>query len=304
MPKTYLERLYGSKSLSPATYDKYSKNLIKLNDNELVTNINFLKDYDTIIEKMSDYSMNSRRNALISIVSAISSLKKRTKKWEEVYQKYGKDLKRDNSELSENNKKTEAMENSWLTKDQINSKLKELTAKAKKLSKKSVLDKSEYDTVVSAVVLGLYSAIPPRRESDYVNMRISNNDLDDMNNLNLSNKTFNFNKYKTSKTYGNQSVKIPPFLMTLINIYLKFHPYRLQINANNAPFMVKQDGAVEKKHFVLRVLSKIFGKSVGSASFRRTFTTHKYKEVNDEMEEDASKMGTSVGMLRNHYIKN
>jgi len=53
----------------------YVRNMEKLNDNKSLNNLNFLKKYPTIIEKLKAYKPNTQRGFLISIVSCLTSFK-------------------------------------------------------------------------------------------------------------------------------------------------------------------------------------------------------------------------------------
>jgi hypothetical protein len=301
MKKSYLEKLFESKNLAPATFQKYNSGLKKLNDGNEIVNINFLKDYDCIIDQIDSYSLNGKRNILIAVVSAIRSLKIQSKPWREVLNKYLELLNTLNSELSVQNEKNDKVSDAWLTEDVINDKMNELILASKRLSRKKILTKGEYTTIVSTVILGLYTMLPPRRESAYMDLLISDQSIPSENTISIKDKSFTFNKYKTVKTYGEQVVKIPNKLMSLIKIYLKFHPTKDGVST--APLFIKYNGLKETKSFILKILSKLFGKSVGSASFRRMYITNKYDKIFTEMDKDAEEMGTSVDMLKNHYVK-
>ena len=133
-------------------------------------------------------------------------------------------------------------------------------------------------------------------------MYISNIDIPE-NQLNLANSTFTYRRYKTAKTYGEQVVKIPKPLMTIINKFVKLSPKYHLLNSAKIPFLINSIGTYGKAHMILNSLTKTFGRSIGSASLRRSYATNKYKDVVDEMENDAEKMGTSVEVLKSHYIK-
>lgn len=65
-----LEKL-KEKNISTSTYNLYSKNLLKLNSNKDIKNINFLKNVEKIVAKISHLKPNTRRTYIISIVSLL-----------------------------------------------------------------------------------------------------------------------------------------------------------------------------------------------------------------------------------------
>jgi len=102
--------------------------------------------------------------------------------------------------------------------------------------------------------------------------------------------SFIFNKFKTSKKYGQQTLEVPEALSNVISEYLKFHP--LKKNAS-FKFLVSHDGTpITAVNAITRVLNKVFGKRVGSSMLRHIFLSTKYDIK--EMEKDANAMGHSV----------
>jgi integrase len=102
--------------------------------------------------------------------------------------------------------------------------------------------------------------------------------------------SFIFNKFKTSKKYGQQTLEVPEALANVISEYLKFHP--LKKNAT-FKFLVSHDGTpITAVNAITRVLNKVFGKRVGSSMLRHIFLSTKYDIK--EMEKDANAMGHSI----------
>jgi hypothetical protein len=64
--------------------------------------------------------------------------------------------------------------------------------------------------------------IPPRRSLDYCEFKIKNIDREKDNYLD-KNKLI-FNRYKTAKTYGQQSVDIPVQLRNILTKWSKLNP--------------------------------------------------------------------------------
>jgi hypothetical protein len=54
---------------------------------------------------------------------------------------------------------------------------------------------------------------------------------------------------------------------------------------------------------ITRILNKIFGKNIGSSMLRNMYLTNKYGDMVEELKEDTSDMGTSIGTAPNNYIK-
>ena len=90
----------SNREITQTSKDIYSKNLIRLNDNEPIKNYNFLKKTDDILKKIEHLKPNSRRTYLISIVSTLKSKPELQKIYKFYYDKMmelNKDLKVNNT---------------------------------------------------------------------------------------------------------------------------------------------------------------------------------------------------------------
>ena len=187
----------------------------------------------------------------------------------------------------------------WIEWEDVQKKQKELADKIAGFKGK-LTSPSEWDTLLQATVLSLYTLIPPRR-NDYLDMYVVRTkkgaeDLPkDKNYLVLSGNTpqrFIFNKYKTAKKHGQQSRDIPEDLARILSTYLSHHP----LNKKTSPefkFLVLHDGSgMSAVNSITRVLNKAFGKKVGSSMLRHIYLSAKYDV--DEMEEDAEAMAHTV----------
>ena len=59
----------------------------------------------------------------------------------------------------------------------------------------------------------------------------------------------------------------------------------------------------ENNNDITRILYKIFNKKIGVNMLRHIFLTDKYKNVLNEMKDDAKAMGTSTNMVEDQYVK-
>lgn len=108
---------------------------------------------------------------------------------------------------------------------------------------------------------------------------------------------FIFNKYKTSKTYGQQIVELPDSLSEVLKQYIRRHPMNKEIKTNY-PLLVNASGEpLEQNNSITRILNKIFGKKVGSSMLRHIFITDKYGGTLVEQLKD------SVAMGHNHHTQ-
>ena len=305
------EKLLNNKKLAPSSVKLYLRNLEKLNDNQPLKNLNFLKDPKHITEKLNDYKENTKRGYYISITSVLS-LDKSTKPKQKLYDEYFKLMMEKNKELKKEegtNQKTETQEQNWISWSEVEKKWDTLKNKVETFKNNKELSEHQYNTLLQYVVLSLYTCLPPRR-NEYMNMMIVKNANEnfptDKNYYDIDNKRFIFNKYKTMKKEGQKIINVPETLQSVLTIYIKHHPLiKGKITKKFQPvcFLVYQDGnPLDKVNSITRVLNKIFNKKVGSSMLRHIYLSDKYSDVNEEQKADANKMGHSVDMARD-YIK-
>jgi hypothetical protein len=306
-----LREKFNEKGLAPKSVGLYIKNLERLNDGRPLTDFRFLEKPEVIEKKLEDYAETTKRNFIIAIVSSLN-LGGTTPKHKKLYTHYYNMMINMNKEIKAQPKKTGEGLPSW---DDIMTQFNTLYAKAEDMPRKGGLSEKEYAGLLKAVVAGLYVLIPPRRNGDYLDMCVVNgmpkDAPDDKNYLDTKTWEFVFNKYKTSKTYGEYKTTLPPRLKSLISLYIIHHPIISSLRTKRErdapvcrPFLTYKDGEpLSQINAITRVLNSVFGRGIGSSQLRHIYLTSKYGEVSKEKEEDASAMGHSVSQ-QGDYIYN
>jgi len=302
-------KLRTEKNLSDSSIKAYMRNLMKLNKDEPFKNFSFLNDIDVIQRRLSEYKENTKRNYLISIVSVLSLFK--TPKNKKLHDKYYDLMMAKNEQLKKEvnpEDLTDTQEKNWVPWSQVLEKHKALGNQLLEfLGKTNKLSENQYNVLLSFTILSLYVYLPPRRNKDWMICDVvkkNNQDLPkDRNYLDLSNQSFVFNSYKTSKKYNTQVIKIPDNLMLIINHYLEFHPLYSKKLSKPIPFLVYfNKSPLDKVNSITRILNKIFGKAIGSSMLRHIFLTQKYGGVVEEQKKDAYEMAHSEAQQKD-YIK-
>jgi integrase len=297
-----------NKNISESSLKLYISNLKRLNGNIEPKNLNFLKNVESIVEKIKDYKPNTRRSYIISIVSTL----KHEPKLKKLYDAYYKILMEYNNELKTNNTKSDTQKENWISQDEVNTIYKEMGDKVKEsLKDKKKISFNEWDDLQKYLVLSLYTLQPPRRNLDYQYMIVVNKYIPDnidkkYNYLDLEKNQFHFNNYKTKGTYSTQTTDVSPELREVVNLYLKYHPLRnhLKKKSNFIPLLTDYEGLpYESKNTITRILNKIFKKNIGSSMLRNIYLTHKFGDKVDELNKTATQMGTSSNTIQNQYIK-
>jgi integrase len=307
--------LKEKKNLSDSSITVYLRNLKKLNDDIPYKDFKFLIDSKKIEEKLKDYKENTKRNYLISIVSVLSLYpqKKQIKKLHDIY--YDLMMKKNDQIKKEVAPEdlTAKQEENWMSWDQVKQVYKSLEETVDKFVNSEVINEVQYNQLLSYMILSLYVLLEPRRNKDYQLMVIvkqykKSPETSLLNYLDLTNKKFIFNNYKTSKKYGPKEIAIPDDLYKVIEKYLKHHILlrhsKTKLTATNQfPFLVNYGGSpLDKVNSITRILNKTFGKAIGSSMLRHIFLTGKFGPVLEEQKKIAGNMAHSVEQQKD-YIK-
>jgi hypothetical protein len=297
-----------SKGITDSSLKLYTNNLRRLNDGNEVTNLTFLKDFDTIVGKLDHYKPNTRRSYLISVVSFL----KEEPKLKKLYDKYYELMMKYNKELAVNNDKSETQKANWISQDDVLKIYAELAEKAVPLIEKKRMTEKEYNSVLDWVILSLYCLQPPRRNADYqlcvaVKKYDSEHADKKFNYLDTTNWKFIFNNFKTSGTYKSQSFDVNEALKEVLQTYLtKVTPLRSEFKKKNGsiPLLVDYEGhPFEANNSITRILNKIFGKRIGVSMLRNIYLTNKYGAKIEQLNNDATFMGTSSNVIKDQYVK-
>ena len=312
------EHLITVRKVAPSSAKNYLRNLRLLNDNRPFNSLGFLRKKDMIGAKLSSLTSGTRRNYLISIITALSPHKEQ-KSYASLYKHYHTLMldtaKSYKDEQPKSGEKSDKQRENGIEMDKVMEIWNELKSKVDAFSKQKSkeLSVSQYDDLLSLVILSLYVLQSPRRNKDYTDMMIVKTLSDDhdksKNYLVINDEEFVFNAYKTAKNHGQQrlSFKDNDRLKQVINIYLKFHPLApARLSAMNTPiaFLVGRTGSpLRLSNQITRVLNKVFGKRVGSSMLRHIYLSDKFGNVATELENTTREMGHTTGEALNTYIK-
>ena len=257
--------------MSDSSKRLYLHNLKKLNDGKELKDFNFLKKTDSIMEKMPK-NRNTARSYIIAVVNAC----KERKGFKKALEFYTKKMDLINAELKDSTKKSDRYKSEEVSWDFI-------------LSKRDALPKDS----VEYVLMCLFTMMPPRRNLDYIakvgKPQENSNWYDGVN--------FYFGNYKTKGTYQTQVVPVPNDLKAVIENYLEHRPFKCN------DLLVKRSGLPYKTKDIQMTLNKVIGKKVGCTMLRSIYLSSRYKDVLEDMKEDATAMGTSTSVIQSNYVK-
>ncbi len=291
------------KGLAESSIKLYVRNLQKLSPTSGFSNFNFLKKTEDILNKIKDLKDNTKRQYFITIVSVLNSFGDKYRKLANTYYKHMTDIVTKIKEVP-TDVKSKAQSENWISQEAVEDVQKELEKESVPLFKKKSLSEEQYNKLLQYVVLSLYVLIPPRRNLDWTKMDVCfNGDCSDKshNYLDLKNKKFHFNIYKTAKEYGETVQDIPQPLLDVLVKFLKFNP--VKEGKKTIPLLVYYTGkTLDNSNSITRILNKVFGRKISSSMLRHIYLSYKYGDEVKEREKDAKEMGHSV-RTQGDYIK-
>lgn len=243
----------------------------------------FNTDYKEVLNFLKDIPADRRKTTLAAMVVIVD---------EDVKDNYRKQMMSDIEESRGQDilqKKSAKQEANWVSQQEIKEVYERLYSKIENLSKKNLTVESMTtirDVILLALTSGIY--IPPRRSQDWSEMKIKGINKDTDNYL-LKNK-FVFNTYKTAKTYGRETIDVPPDLQVLLKKYISLLP------SGQEYLLVNGNGRKMTSVSIALALNKIFSKAVSVNMLRHSYLTEKYKDVPalTDMMDTARQMGHSL----------
>lgn len=284
--KKVAEDLKEKKGLRDTTITNYIRSLKTVNCGKNFDSLEFLKKKKQVDECMQKYKDGSKKAMFTSICSVLKMYER-----DDLHKYYYDKLMSYNVPVT--NDKSETQKDNWLEWEDILRIKKELAEKA-----------NTQETRLRSMVLSLYTEIEPRRSLDYILMQVvphlKMNLSTDKNYLALKENVFVFNRYKTDKKYGQQTIPIPVELRASINRYLSHHPLREQ---KSYPFLITTENEPFKgSNSITMMLNRIFKKKISTSMLRHIFLTNKFGDDLKERQKTAERMGHSL-KEQTEYIK-
>ena len=281
---------FQNKGLSDTTIKGYMHSLTAMNCKRSLTTLDFLYDTKQVDECLARYKPSSRKTLLTAVCSVL-----KMKEMNDLHKYYfDKLVEYSNALKNDTHEKTEKQAENWMDwKDVL------------KIKNKLHRDDHTHTNRIQHLAISLFTDIPPRRTLDYTLMDVVkkyNDKLDkEKNYLVLDDNLLIFNRYKTSKKYGQQTIRIPPSLRNSINEYLAEHPLAKQ-KLKQYPLLTNREGeAFKGSNSLTMLLNRAFGKKVSASMLRHIYLSNKYNIA--EMEKDAEQMGHSLGEQRSYLVK-
>ena len=302
------KELMEKRGVTDATASQYIRSLYSLNNTRPFTNLAWLKNKESVDQRLSEFAESTQKTLLSVVVAALSTVKDKST-YKKIYAHYYNEMMSKSKEAREQDTsvKTEKQDKNWLSWDVVKAHEERLAEDVKSLGKD--ISVGQWDALLSYALLSLFTEFDPRRNQDYQFMDVVKTHKQasspDRNYYVLNPPHFMFRKYKTSKTHGEQSFPVPPALVKSLGVYLSHHPAltgkKVTVKTPAFPLLVHADGSpLTAVNAITRILNRIFGRNVGSTMLRHIYLSNKYDV--QEMNDTAEKMGHSGAMQRD-YMK-
>lgn len=272
------------------TYTSILKNLYKRCFGAGEIDPENFSECEKVLEQMKDLEPSKRKSILSALVVITDKKPYRDAMLEDIT-KY--------NTLMDTHEKSDKEKESWLNEDDISSVLNKLKEEATFLYKKKTLNMNDLQQIQNYIIICLLGGVyvPPRRSTDYCLMKIRNYSKEEDNYFEKNQMVFN--KYKTAKTYKQQTLTVPPELKSILNKWIKVNPTDFLLFDNNSSPLTNVK--------MTQRLNKIFGKKSSVNSLRHSYLTTKFGsqiEIQKEMNDTAKSMGTSSSTIQDIYLKN
>ena len=302
-------------NISDNSIKQYMSSLRTLNGGSAVpiNNVDFLKDFDVVMEKLKEKKPTTIKNYMNAIIVVLGALKMDDvliKQYEAVRDK----LNGQYSEEQATHQKSEAQEKNWVDYDDYVKKVDELGERLDDVKKKAEWSNDDVRRFQEYLIAKLYTVYPLR--NDYVMKvvskaefnKLSEKDKEQMNYLvvpsNGHTMFFVLNEYKTRRKYGEKRVFIMDAeVQKVLRLWLKRTSHSSLFVDPIKGFDKPADSSTITK--ILTTMSKreFGGKSVGSSLLRHMYLSSKYADTVKEMEKDADMMGHLGGVQQTIYVK-
>ena len=203
---------------------------------------------------------------------------------------------------------TDRQKENLISQDDVMKIYNSLKAQSAPLFELSKLNRSQFNTLQSFVLLSLYVLIPPRRSQDYADFRIRNVDENDkrynyMTNFNKNKKeglsSFVFNSYKNSNRLGSQVMNdIPKSLEKIIDQWKQFN--------KSDWLLVNNKGEKIDQSKMTTWFNNIFEKNISTSMLRHIYATSLLGDVDlEKIKKISESMGhTNIQQTLQYVQKN
>lgn len=293
-------------------YEIQLKRLQKLFDTK---GWDFLKNVDSVKEKLSDKHFTTSRNYYNSIIVLLMALN-HDDKLNDLIKKYVTVRDKLNEQYAEeqsSGKISEKQKNNFVGLAEIQKMIAtmENEIKKEKIKKKEKITKNDLELLTAYTLFSFLIRLPTRNDVSGMQLigktqynKLSDKQKQDTNYL-VKEKSKMFvvlNEYKTSKKYGEKKIDVPKDLEKILRMYL-----RLTKKNNGDIIFTNFKGEPISRNGISQLLIKTskhyLDKSISTTMIRKIVLSDMFADVNEEKKKMAEITGHDVSTMDAVYIK-
>ena len=299
--------------LKPNTVKQYEVQLKRLQDLFETNSWNFLSDFDSVKDKISDKHFTTRRNYYNSIIVLLMALN-HDKEYDDLIKEYvtiRDSLNQKYSEEQISGKISEKQKDNFVELGEIQKMLSQMENEIKKerIKKKEKLTKNDLELLTGYTLFSFLVRLPTR--NDMAEMKLISkaeyNKLSENQETNYlvreKSKIFILlTNYKTNKTYGNKIIDVPKDLEKILRMYIKL------TKTNNGEVVFRNfNGEPINRNAISQLLIKTskhyLDKSISSTMIRKIVLSDKFADSNKEKKEMSHITGHDISTMDSVYVK-
>ncbi len=296
---TKLSEKLLAKGLSAGSATLYIIKLKKLNDDKPYTSLAFLKDTKSVKSKLDEIeNINTRKSYTTAIVSILNNAESKQYTAVNVFYKALLNSEKMTYDKMNHNEKSETQKENWIDWEEVLKIYNELQGRVDKIKKEDMPHRDAKQDLTDHLILSLYVLSPPRRNQDYYFMKLDTGkkDNEEFNYYRPAENKFIFNKYKTKKNYGVETIAVNTQLRKVLDNYIDL------FELVDGDFLLYNDRNRGGGNAITKALNRVFKRKVAASMLRHIYLTSKYGAVKDEMAKDAKEMGHSVAQQKEYIL--
>lgn len=300
-------------NVKDSTIKMYQSNLNKLKKMFDSDNWDFLKNVESVKDKLKDLHYTSQRNYYNSIIILLMALNDKNK-YDKLLKQYGDlrdDLNKQYEDDNANGKISDKQKPNFVAlqvvKDGIETMGKEL--KAKKFKKVDSLSAKDKTLLMVYIIYQIHIRLPMRNDlagAEAITKRAYNKltaEDKKANNYLVVEKGkmfFVMNKFKTQRKYEQLNIDIPKDLERLLRTYIKINGMGVLFKSSTGKPLTRN----ALSQLLIKYSKKYMdGKSISTTILRKIVLSDKFADVKKEQEEMAKITGHSVQTMNKVYVK-
>ncbi len=276
----------------------------------------FLAEPEQVYDKIKNNKFTSIRNTYNAIIITLMALNNKKGDYDELIDKYG-ELRDELNQQYEDDQKagkiSEKQKENFVKLEELQNMINKMAdeIKDKNLKTKKELTGKDRELLMMYTLYNMLILIPTRNDfagMKYINKatynKLKEEDKKERNYLvNQKGKMFFvYNKYKTSKAYGEKIIDSPKELTKILRMYIKL------TNKKNNDFMFTTStgnpiSANVGSQMLLKYSKRYLGKNISTTMIRHIVLSDKFGDVKKDMAEMAEKTGHSTETMMNIYVK-